>query len=220
MSFGLCDADENGSSLKKSAEHKERHELSVAECSGSSLRRIMGHFVHTVTIVTTGTESTEAGGMTVTTVCGVSLEPPLVSVCIRLPSRTHDLMLASRIFVVNILDKRQTELAERFAGPCENARSRFDGIQFWWARSGAPILTNCLGFLECKLAKHLPVGDHAILVGRVMVVESIASRKPLLRYRGHYFQMTPSEPLIQSLNERERELPTFIRKSAGVQVRA
>jgi flavin reductase (DIM6/NTAB) family NADH-FMN oxidoreductase RutF len=120
--------------------------------------------------------------MTANSLASVSLDPPLLSVCIERQAELHDLILAAPGFAVNILESGQEVLARRFADPHED---RFDGVGYQIGPQGEILLGGALAYIECQRYAQYPGGDHTIVVGLV-IGGSIREGRPLLYYRGGY----------------------------------
>lgn len=130
-----------------------------------TLRQVMATVPTGVTIVAAREASGAPIGLTVNSFTSVSLEPPLVLVCIGHDSTSHDRLVAAGSFAVNILAADQAEIAMRFAtSPSEG---RFDDGRWGATPSGDPALEGAVGWLDCALDRVLTAGDHSILVGRV-----------------------------------------------------
>jgi flavin reductase (DIM6/NTAB) family NADH-FMN oxidoreductase RutF len=149
-------------------------------------RAVLGRFASGVTVVTTRDANGRDHGMTVSAFCSLSLEPPLVLVCIDRAASMHDQLAGAEWVVVNILSADQEALSRRFSDL--EADARFDGIGFTRAAHGAPVLDDVLAHLEGRLRTTHDAGDHTILV---LEVESATARnaRPLLYYRGGYAQL-------------------------------
>jgi len=145
-------------------------------------RQLLGHFVTGVTIVTTVDESGSPVGMTANTLTSVSLDPPLISVCVDRAAEMHRSLEQSRKFAVNILSSSQEALSRRFA---EQGTRRFEGVGFQRTESGAVILDGILAHLECERVESFPAGDHTVFLGRV-VSGGTWEGEPLVYYRGGY----------------------------------
>lgn len=154
---------------------------------GHTLREVMGGYPTGVTIVAACEEGGEPYGLTVNSFTSVSLDPPLVSVCVGHSSTSHDRLVASPGFSVNILAGDQFDVAMRFAR--EPSEGRFDEVE--WERStlGSPILDGSLGWLDCSVERVITIGDHSVLLGRVEHAAS-TDRPALLFHRG---RMSSSE---------------------------
>ncbi len=150
-----------------------------------AFRSVLGRFASGVTVVTSLDEEGKDHGMTVSAFCSLSLDPPLVLVCIDHSASMFDSLATANEFIVNILSERQEPLARRFSGPHPN---RFDRIGYTRSASGIAILDDVLGYLECKRIAAHEGGDHCIYVGQVEDASSSEGR-PLLYYRGGYAQL-------------------------------
>ena len=144
------------------------------------LRHVLGHFVTGVTVVTTMSDDGPVG-MTVNSFTSVSLDPPLVLFCAAERSSTGRRVLEAGAFAVNILGREQEDLCRRFARPVPD---RFAGIEIELGPTGSPILRDALASLDCRLADHMPSGDHVIVVGRVVEAGVRRDGEPLTFYKG------------------------------------
>jgi flavin reductase (DIM6/NTAB) family NADH-FMN oxidoreductase RutF len=154
--------------------------------SSIEFRKAMGCFATGVTIITLDLEG-EVHGMTANAFASVSLDPPLLLVCVDHNARTHAHMHAKKRFGVNILAEHQRVISEYYARPVhiheraeEEAGARFDRTA-----QGTPILNGALAYLECKLQSAQDAGDHTIFIAEV---EEVVVRQgdPLLFFRGKY----------------------------------
>ena len=145
----------------------------------------MSHFVSGVTVVTTEHEGTPYG-MTVASFASLSLNPPLVLICIEKSVKTHDALIASEKFGVSILGQEQGDLSGRFA--TKKIEDKFAGVAVTrGAELGVPLLNGAICTLECKVHSQLPGGDHTIFVGEVVNVGIPAGDEaPLVYFRSGY----------------------------------
>lgn len=150
-----------------------------------SIKEVLSHFASGVTIVTTQNGEMPYG-LTVSAFCAVSLEPPLVLVCINKTAGSHDVLLETRRFAVNLLTIDQKALSQRFADSNLEPWQRFDGVAYRQAVTGSPILEGCLAFLDCTVYAVYDGGDHSILVGSVVECGVENLRPPLLYYHRAY----------------------------------
>jgi flavin reductase ActVB len=120
-----------------------------------------------VTIITTLDPSGYQWGMTATAVTAVSLDPPLLLVCLANGSGLIGPVTAGAGFMVNFLAGHQAELASRFASPLEN---KFADASYLFAPSGCARLNGAAASLECVAHDVHPGGDHTIVVGRILDV--------------------------------------------------
>ena len=159
-----------------------------ADLESAEFRRILGHFVTGVTIVTaTDPETGEPCGLTANAVASVSLDPALVLVCVDHAADSHDRILASGFFAVNVLSEDQERWSRRFS--TWNTPEKFGGVPVHRAVTGAPILDAALAWIECRIWAKYPGGDHTILVGEALGGDA-REGSPLIYYRGGYGRYT------------------------------
>jgi flavin reductase (DIM6/NTAB) family NADH-FMN oxidoreductase RutF len=147
-------------------------------------RHVMGHFATGVTIVTAAHQDAYAG-FTANAFTSVSLDPPLVLVCIGTQNASRAIIEASQAFCVNILSDQQEELARIFATNGPAKYTHLAQVQVHSAVTGAPILADTLAWLDCRLTATYPGGDHIILLGEVLALDA-APGEPLLYLRAKY----------------------------------
>ena len=140
-----------------------------------------------VTIVTASSADQGPKGMTATSFSSVSMQPPQILVCLNQNTDTGALVLEQQQFAVNILSSDQQELSNQFAGG-GNQQQRFAAAAWEAGENGAPLLTEALVSLECKLVQQVVAGSHWIVVGEVQKVVC-RSGEPLLYFAGGYRQL-------------------------------
>lgn len=140
------------------------------------MRRAVGRFPTGVTVVTAMTAQGEPLGCTISAFCSLSLEPPLVLVCIGTERSMHDILTDTEYFVINVLAAQQRDLALLFAG---RRTDRFAGLPVTAGPAGVPRLDGAVAQLDCRRHDILPGGDHAIVVGEVLGV-TCTDGEPLL----------------------------------------
>jgi flavin reductase (DIM6/NTAB) family NADH-FMN oxidoreductase RutF len=150
--------------------------------SSEEFRTALSRFASGVTVVTTKDAAGRMHGLTVSAFCSVSLDPPLVLVCIEKAAGSHNSFFESELFAVNILTASQQDLSERFASQLIN---RFQGIDFSLSEHGLPVLADCLVNLECKIVHSYDGGDHTVYIGEVLNAET-RDGDPLLYFRSDY----------------------------------
>jgi flavin reductase (DIM6/NTAB) family NADH-FMN oxidoreductase RutF len=148
----------------------------------SQFRQLLGRFATGVTILTLATPEGGPLGMTANSLASVSLQPPLISVCVDREAEMHDVILEAREFVVNVLGSPQEALARRFSDEHED---RFDGVGYHLSPEGLILLDGALAHVVCECHATYPAGDHTIVLGRV-VGGATNDGRPLLYYRGGY----------------------------------
>jgi flavin reductase (DIM6/NTAB) family NADH-FMN oxidoreductase RutF len=129
-------------------------------------RQVAGQFATGVTVVTTRSGKTLAG-LTVNAFCTVSLDPPLILICVDLNSTTLPCMRDSGVFAVNILTSEQEHLSRCFATSTEERYEHFCHAGFRTAATGSPIIDGTLAFFDARIVAEYPGGDHVIFIGQV-----------------------------------------------------
>jgi flavin reductase (DIM6/NTAB) family NADH-FMN oxidoreductase RutF len=143
-----------------------------------------------VTIVTTIERDGDAvryRGATVSAFTVVSLEPPLVLICLEREATITKRVTAADIFAVSILDRSQEFHADRFAGLAPLPDPRFTSVPHDLGPTGCPLLRGALAAFDCRVSAVHDGGDHVIVVGEVLaVVIGPDTDDPLLTYEGAY----------------------------------
>ncbi len=152
-------------------------------------RRVMGSFATGVTVVTIPTG--EGGwGMTANSLTSVSLDPPLVLICVDKSTRTHQYLMQSGVWAINILREDQESISRRFALKDEDAERTMTGLTCRRAVTGAPVIDGCLSYLDCRTWATYDGGDHTIFVGEVLEAAVVDPEgQPLLFFRGRYARL-------------------------------
>lgn len=149
-------------------------------------RFAMGSFATGVCVLSATREDGAAIGMTVNSFSSVSLDPPLILVCLGAEAPRSQAIIAAGRFAISVLGDDQAALSNHFARPGEGLAADGD----WTAgANGAPLINNASATIECELDTTHLSGDHQIVIGRVTKVFSDPERQPLLYYRGGYHQM-------------------------------
>lgn len=148
----------------------------------SEFRRALGHFAASVSVVTAKVPQRGPVGITVTAFTSLSLEPPLVLVCIDKRARIHDALERDGYYAVNILREDQEFISRRFAS---SEPDQFREIGYREGASGAPLIGGAIAIAECRIVDLLPGGDHTIFVGEVEATH-VSEGKPLVYFRGGY----------------------------------
>jgi flavin reductase (DIM6/NTAB) family NADH-FMN oxidoreductase RutF len=164
---------------------------------GTALRTVFGRFATGVTVLAAGTDAPR--GMTANSFTSVSMDPPLILVCVNRNASIHQTVLESGSFAVSMLSAGQEHVARYFAD-----RSRPRGVAEFgtvgWSpgpSTGAPVLDGALAWLDCGLAAAYDGGDHAIFVGSVLASGCGPAHDALLFYGGRFHRprlMTPGNP--------------------------
>ena len=155
-----------------------------------TFRRVMGHFVTGVTVVT-ALDGERPFGITVNALSSVSLEPPLVMVALDRRRFLTPIVRAAGRYAVNILSEDQQALSDCFAGaPVEPGREAFCGAAWHAGPTGLPLLDGAIATLECTVVETFSAGDHDLFIGCVDVLDSEPEHPmPLLYYRRRYLRI-------------------------------
>lgn len=155
-------------------------------------RAIMRHQAGAVTVIACGAEGARAG-LTATAVASLSDSPPTLLACVNRQTGAHDEIVRASAFSVNLLSASQQPVAERFAGKTGlMGDARFDGLVWRTLSTGSPILCDALASLDCELAEMHTFQTHSIFIGRVVAGAFRAELKPLLYFRGDYWNLPPA----------------------------
>ena len=148
-------------------------------------RAALSRFVSGITVVTTRDSTGIPHGITVSAFCSVSLEPPLILVCIENNAGSHPAFRDGAAFAVNVLNESQIDYSIRFASPSSD---KFEGISFHDGLEGVPVFEEALLILECRLVNAHKGGDHTIFVGQVERA-TVNDGRPLVYFHGNYRSM-------------------------------
>ena len=150
--------------------------------SQQEFRDALGCFASGVTVVTTRDGEGNLHGMTVSAFSSVSMEPPLILVCIDKATASHYAFEEAGKFAVNILEENQKEISSHFATPLPD---KFADIDFTQNGEDIPLLSDALVNLECSLRNTFDGGDHTIFIGEIENAV-IRDGKPLVYCHGDY----------------------------------
>lgn len=148
-------------------------------------RHVLGHLAGGVCVVTSRAPDGSPRGLTATSVCSVSLEPPLILVCVGNHTNTYQGIESSGSYAVNLLSAGQEELAVHFA---RSDVDKFEGVGYGTGTTGSPVLEGTLGYCDCRVVGSSDAGDHTIFVGRVEEAEVFTGDEgsPLVYHLGRY----------------------------------
>jgi len=151
-----------------------------------SVQEVLEKIVNGVVIVTSK-KGKEINGLTVAWVTQASFNPPLVIVSIGKERYTREFIEESKVFAINILSERQKDLAKLFGLHSGKTMNKFSKVEYETRKTGAPILKDCLAYLDCKVHKSIEVGDHIIYVGEILEARIKSDEKPLIYNSKDYF---------------------------------
>ena len=142
-------------------------------------RDVIGHFATGVTVITTRYEEVNYG-LTASAVSSLSLDPPMVLVCINKRTGTQTVISKAKVFAVNILREDQQAMARQFATPHPD---KFRDIPLVFGELGVPLLSTVLASLECRVVGEVTGGTHAVFLAEVQAAHA-EEGMPLAYYRG------------------------------------
>jgi len=165
-----------------------------AEIDSDTFRRVMGHFVTGVTVVS-AFDGAEPFGITVNALSSVSLDPALVMIALDRRRFLTPIVRTAGRYAVNILSEEQQALSDCFAGaPVQPGRDAFCGAAWHPGTSGLPLIDGAIATLECTVVETFSAGDHDLFIGRVDTLANDPSHPmPLLYYRRRYLRIEHAE---------------------------
>lgn len=153
------------------------------------LRQTMRQWATGVTIVTSALGA-ERAGMTVSSFTSVSLEPPMVLVCLNKSTYTHQIVQQSGVYAISMLAAEQEALSNRFAGIEPGVLDRFEGLDLAIAETGSPLLPDALAWLDCRVTESLDTSTHTIFVAEVLYAHVNPDAAPLVYHNRGYRLLT------------------------------
>jgi flavin reductase ActVB len=155
-------------------------------------RDTMGAFASGVTVVTTRDQSGQVVGFTASSFCSLSLNPPLLLVCLQNDADCYEAFMENPQFAVSILAHGQEDTARRFATKAidkMNGTDSFDG-----SHTGFPLITGASAWAECLVQQRVEGGDHTILVAEV-IAATAKNEPPLLRFSRQFGRFEAEGPI-------------------------
>ena len=154
------------------------------------LRQVLSRYPTGVTVVGTRHVPDGVCGLTVNAFTSVSLEPPMILVCVDRSSNTHGCIEASGAFSVNVLSVDQASLAVRFA---QKRDDKFDGVPFHEGEQGLPLVDGASAWVQARVEAAFDGGDHTIFLAHVLAAEQ-GDPAPLVFHRGGYARLDGEAP--------------------------
>lgn len=158
-----------------------------------AFKSVLSRFASGVTVVTTR-EGERRHGLTVSAFNSVSAAPPRVLVCLNNDSDSKPMVERSGVFAVHILGRQHVALGPRFAKIGPGPGDLFEGLGTRTEVTGAPILSECLAWLDCRVETALAVGSHTVFVGAVQAAGVCGEGEPVLYYARAFRALDP-EPV-------------------------
>jgi flavin reductase (DIM6/NTAB) family NADH-FMN oxidoreductase RutF len=157
----------------------------VLGVTAEEFRRACGRFATGVAVATVLDERGAPHGLTVSSFTSVSLQPPLILICLGHEVTMIAAFRAAKHFGINVLRDDQRNLSDRFA---RKGFDRFDGLPWQRGETGVPLLPGALAHMECSVEQRISSGDHDIFVGR-MVRAVVEDGKPLIYFASGYREL-------------------------------
>lgn len=154
----------------------------------NEFKNALSQFASGITVITF-TDEKQMGGLTVTGFSSLSLEPPLVLITINKNTPSHDKILSSGGFAVNILGNDQEEISNQFASSKTDKHNLIQNFGYSIQETNSPILKNCLTNLDCRVESEFSGGDHSIVVGKVVWSFVDNTKRPLVYYNRNYYKI-------------------------------
>jgi flavin reductase (DIM6/NTAB) family NADH-FMN oxidoreductase RutF len=154
----------------------------AAPVSSVEFRRACGRFSTGVSIASVVDAEGTPHGLTVSSFTSVSLDPPLVLICLGHAVSVIDIFRAAPYFGINVLAENQREFSERFARKGED---RFDGLEWERGETGVPLIAGVLAAIECAVERRVTAGDHDIFIAE-MVAARVNEGQPLIHFASCY----------------------------------
>ncbi|MFB9948952.1 flavin reductase family protein [Rhizobium puerariae] len=177
-----------------------------------ALRDAFGAFPTGVTVVTTRDAGGKPIGFTANSFTSVSLDPPLLLVCLAKTSRNYATMTGTGHFAVNVLSESQKDVSNTFARPVED---RFAAVDWQSGESGCPVFSNVAAFFECAMHEVVEAGDHVVLVGRVTSFGN-SGLNGLGYARGGYFTPTLAARAVSAASEGNIEFAAVLEQHGDI----
>jgi flavin reductase (DIM6/NTAB) family NADH-FMN oxidoreductase RutF len=159
----------------------------MAALVSEDFRRACGRFATGVAVAGVLDGEGAPHGLTVSSVASVSLDPPLILICIAHTAASIAFFRAARHFGLSMLAENQRDLSERFA---RKDHDRFDGLDWLPGETGVPLVDGALAHIECAVRRRVTAGDHDIFIGEA-VGARVRTGDPLVHYASRYRRLAP-----------------------------
>jgi flavin reductase (DIM6/NTAB) family NADH-FMN oxidoreductase RutF len=164
-------------------QHQKIRQAGAAALDVAELRRTLGSFATGVTVVTTLDPEGAPKSFTANSFTSVSLDPPLVLICVDKAASCYPAFAGATHFGVNILCEQQQHVSRTFAS---RSADKFADMPWISGIAGSPIFPDSAAWLDCALHDRLEAGDHLIVIGRVLSFGHSPEKQPLGYHRGSY----------------------------------
>lgn len=151
------------------------------------ISRAQGLITHGVYVISTKLEE-RVNAMTAAWLSRVSFSPPLLTVAIGRARFTHNMIMDSGVFAVNILGPGQLALGRHFGMKTGRKTDKFASVEYDVKTTGSPILRDCVAWMDCKVSAHHEAGDHTLFIGEVVDGGVIKKEAPLVYDKESFFK--------------------------------
>ena len=159
--------------------------------SDDLFKELMRRFAAGVTLVTFN-ENGKFGGLTVSSFCSLSMDPPLVLICIDKKISSHNSLKNTPNFGVNICNSEQGKLAWDFANSKIDKNELINSLPHTTTDSGTPLLDESLASMDCRITERYDGGDHSIFVGQIESGNFDEKAEPLVYYSSGLGEFKPN----------------------------
>jgi flavin reductase (DIM6/NTAB) family NADH-FMN oxidoreductase RutF len=154
-----------------------------------ALRSAMRAWSAGVTIVTSVYEG-ETHGMTVNSFTSISLTPPLLIISLQQHTRTHEMVMKSRMFGLTILSSEQTNISDLFAGRMPEVKDRIAAVKTETLVTGSPLIVGGLAWLDCRVLQTYDAGQTSLFIAEAVAARGTGSGEPLLYHNREYWKLS------------------------------
>ena len=131
--------------------------------------------------------------MTVNSFTSISLDPAIITISLQGESRTHELLMKSRVFGLTILSADQSTISERFAGRTPGIEDRFVDLKTDTLVSGSPLIVGGLAWLDCRVAQTFDAGMNTLFIAEVLAAQAFGTEQPLIYHSRKYWRLSQME---------------------------
>lgn len=156
--------------------------------SNEDFKNALGQFATGVTVIAYQSEQ-KIGALTVSSFASLSLDPPLILFNLAKTAGSHDELIQSGNFSVNILADSQEDISNQCANPKTNKQEFLKTSGYTTDQTGSPLLTGCMANLDCQIGATHDGGDHTIIIGRVLATRVDDAKRPLLYFKRKYYSI-------------------------------
>lgn len=165
--------------------------LKTMSIADENFKELMKRFASGVTLITYENEG-KYGGLTVSSFCSLSMNPPLILICVDKKIPSHDLLKNGTSFGVNICNSEQGKLAWDFANSNVDKNELILSLKYSITDNKVPLLTDCMASMECSIKESYEGGDHTIFIGQIEKGNFDEESEPLIYYKSGLGNFKPN----------------------------